>query len=206
MNEHELLRRIDRAMDATVLDVPPPLHQLLQDGRLAKRRRSRRTLLTTASALLLAIGAVALTARLTSQPPRTTVSDTSNSETSPPQVRVDPNTRCPPVPAGRQLKDTSGLPVGPAVTYVALNESGTVAAWLEPGRSRSPLPWLVVYDLQLKQEIASEDLGIGEGSRAKSVRIAKSTVYYRSSADANVWLKYQWEKDDFPTVYTTCRD
>ncbi len=54
--------------------------------------------------------------------------------------------------------------------------------------------------------IAEEDLGVGEASRQESIRIADKTVYYRSSADANVWLKYQWGVDDFPEVYMACNE
>ena len=122
------------------------------------------------------------------------------------EVRITASQRCPPIPAGRQLNDRSGLPIGTEVEHVALDESGTVAAWLEPPRSPSPLPWLVVYDLRRQEVIAEEDLGVGEASRQESVRIADGTVYYRSSADPNVWLKYQWGVDDFPEVYMACNE
>lgn len=109
---------------------------------------------------------------------------------------------CPPVPASPHEIDRSTVPAPDDVKGLTANDAGTVAAWFEP--ESGPLPFLVVYDLVSGVELAREDLGVGEDLRSSSLRVDESALYYQSSADANVWLRYRWGVDDYPRVYVLC--
>ena len=109
---------------------------------------------------------------------------------------------CPPVPASINDIDRSTVPAPNDAEGLTANDAGTGATWFEP--ESGPLPFLVVYDLVSGVELAREDLGVGEDLRSSSLRMDESAVYFQSSADANVWLRYRWAVDDYPSVYVVC--
>jgi hypothetical protein len=97
---------------------------------------------------------------------------------------------------------TSLLPVpDPDARHLTFNAMGTVAAWFNQS---GQLPELVVYDLIDRVELAREDLGVGDVAKDPWVKILGTAVYYRTAADSNVWMRFAWEEDTYPTVYRTC--
>ena len=83
-------------------------------------------------------------------------------------------------------------------THFAVGATGEVAAWFSVDGA---LPTLTVYDLGVRQVLATEDLGVGDVAEQPSLRVGADAVYYRTGADADVWMRYRWTKDDYPSVY-----
>ena len=89
----------------------------------------------------------------------------------------------------------------PDAEHTTFNELGTVAAWFNESRV---LPELVVFDLTRQQELAREDLSVGEVAAQPSLRILGESLYFRTAADPNVWMRYAWNEDGYAQVYKTC--
>lgn len=207
MNHEQATEYLD-AMSDRVPVRPPPVDDIIRAGKIAERRRSARTLALIAASAVLVLGA-----GWTAQQWRTgssagvdhSLANTPTGHvttTSPGEASVSAGP-CPPVRATTHHLDRSTVPAPRGAQGVTANDSGTVASWFEP--ESGPLPFLVVYDLVSGVELAREDLGPGEARRSSSLRMDENALYYRSSADAKVWLRYRWGVDDYPTVYANCR-
>lgn len=182
-----------------------PRAERLVEAATMRHRRRRRTQLGSGTVLAMAgvLVPVAVFANhdATNAGPRGTDSVTSSATPTPPAGSNDEPgcadlNRPLPVPATpiRPLPD-------PAAQHLAVNESGTVAAWFnQTGR----LPELVVFDLTNQEDLAREDLGVGDVAPQPSLRILGQSLYFRTAADHNVWMRYAWGRDNYPLVYKTC--
>ena len=208
MNHEEATEYLDELGDRLPVR-PPPVGEIIRAGRVAERRKSERTLALVAAAAVLVVGGAWTVQRWTADGSRGVDQSTANTPTGPattpfPGEAPVSEGPCPPVPASTHDVDRSTVPAPDDAKGLTANDAGTVATWFEP--ESGPLPFLVVYDLVSGVELAREDLGVGEDLRSSSLRIDESAVYYQSSADANVWARYRWGVDDYPSVFVLCSD
>lgn len=191
---------------------------LIDSGKRERRRRTRRFMALTGAALALVVGGGAAV-----QQAGTSKSDHAADRApadAPPATATVPDERptglpgespiaevsCPPLTVALSSPDPADVPAPADAQGLAVNESGTVAAWFEPMSSPSPpLPFLVVYDLVAAKELAREDLGVSEDRRSSTLQVGEDAVYFQARADDNVWLQYRWGVDDAPVVYGVCQ-
>lgn len=216
MNHEEATRYLDSLGD-TVPDRRPPIGDLVHAGKSAQRHRSRRTAGLVAAVAVLIGGGLWTTRQITpgssdgvdgniaTAPTSQSLPDEPGLTSSPPLPGESAvaNGPCPPLPPTTQDVDPATVPAPDDATGLTMNDSKTVAAWFEP--ASGPLPFLVAYDLVAGKELAREDLGPREDLRSSSLRMDDEALYYQSSADARVWLRYRWDTDGYPLVYVTCR-
>lgn len=205
MNHEEATKYLDDLGDR-VHNRRPPIGEIIRAGKVAKRRRSQRALALSAAAVVFAVG-FGWTAQHWVDEDRSGVD--RNIATTPPKVTLPDEAtvggyECPPIPASARGTGGVEVPAPDDATGLTADLERTVAAWFEP--NSGPLPYLVVYDLVRQTELAREDLGVGEDLRSSSLRLDKSALYYQSSADPNVWLRYRWSVDDYPSVFALCTE
>jgi len=213
MNHEEATKYLDDLADR-VPDRRPPVGDIVRAGKIAQRRNTQKTAsVITAAAVLVVGGGLALqqwtadgrTAREVGPadiPTTASITPLPNITPLPGEAPVGKGP-CPPAPTSTTDVDRSTVPAPDDAEGLTANGRGTFAAWFEP--TSGPLPFLVVYDLTSGKEVAREDLGVIDDLRSASLRIDDEALYYRSSADARVWLRYQWGVDDFPSVFVVCR-
>jgi len=207
MNHDEAITFLDE-LGERVPDRRPPVGDLIRGGRLAKRRRVRRdTGIVALGVALLVAGGVAVQ-QWASEEDAAIDRNVANQPGEPSSALVPPGEApagtgpCPPVPASKSVDPTT-VPAPDDAKGLTANASGTVAAWFEPASAGS-LPFLVVHDIAAGRELAREDVGPGEDGRSSSLRLDEDSLFYRSAADADVWLRYRWGVDDYPAVYVVC--
>lgn len=206
MNHEEATEYLDELGDRVSVR-PPPVGEIIRAGKIAERRKSVRTLALIAAAAVLVVGGGG-TVQQWRTDGKTGVDQSIASTPTGPATTPLPGEApvsdgpCPPVPASTSDIDRSTVPAPDDAKGLTANDAGTAATWFEPESGR--LPFLVVYDLVAGVELAREDLGVGEDLRSSSLRMDESALYYQSSADANVWLRYRWGVDDYPSVYVLC--
>jgi hypothetical protein len=197
--EEQLVRALERKSAEA-----PPTGQLVEAARMRHRRR-RRALLCSGAALAIAVvlvpAGVLANHGLELGPSGGTGPVASSATTTTPSGSHD-GPGCAELTGPLPVPATPAPPVPDAAAqHLAINESGTVAAWFnETGR----LPELVVFDLTNNEELAREDLGVGEVAPQPSLRILGQALYFRSAEDHDVWVRYAWHHDGYPLVYTIC--
>lgn len=208
MNHEQATKYFDDLGDQVAAS-RPPIGDIVRAGKDAQRRKAHRSALGIAAAVALVVGGGVTLQQWTAGEDAALDPGIADTPTAPASPNITPlpseaavgQGPCPPVPASSRDVDPA-VPAPNDATGLTVNDSGTVAAWFEPMSGR--LPFLVVYDLTAAQELAREDLGVGDDLRSESLRIDDAALYYQSSADAKVWLRYRWAVDDFPSVYVVC--